>query len=257
MIIKNVLLKLSFLLLIRGIFIGDCFAATENLTSKKEQSLRLENNTQAVVKSSWPFKMLVVGAQEIDGLDKRVNVNCPSSKYLQGNFQISFIAPGLTAPSDFPIFQLYFDDDGRVLDPRTRKITNWYGNYEVVKNGVAKISLAKQGCNQRVEIGFYNPQTSRLCEQINQTSIKYKKPSALKYSFDSCTDWSKVLDDRSKKSIDVTSDDGADEIGAYISTFIGFYRFNDDVKPVIGKLGETWFCLLNCPSRKPGIIQKD
>jgi hypothetical protein len=67
-----------------------------------------------------------------------------------------------------------------------------------------------------------------------------------------CREWTAQLYAREQPYIDVTS---YSPRGAFIGELIGWSRFEDPPKPVIGKHGATWLCLHECPSgEKPGVI---
>lgn len=69
-----------------------------------------------------------------------------------------------------------------------------------------------------------------------------------------CREWTYQLYDRFREHpyIDVTS---YQKDGTYIKEFIGWARFNDTPKPVIGKHIKTWVCLHDCPAGEaPGVI---
>lgn len=67
-----------------------------------------------------------------------------------------------------------------------------------------------------------------------------------------CREWTAQLYDREQPYIDVTS---YAKNRVFIGEFVGWSRFTDPRKPVIGKHGTTWLCLHECPAgEKPGII---
>lgn len=73
-----------------------------------------------------------------------------------------------------------------------------------------------------------------------------------------CREWAYQLYDPDRPYIDVTSyipkAKDKDGPGTYIREFIGWARF-DDMKPVIGKHEQQWYCLHDCPGgTKPGAI---
>jgi hypothetical protein len=74
-----------------------------------------------------------------------------------------------------------------------------------------------------------------------------------------CREWGFQLYDNSRPYIDITSYVPKSKKlphGNYIRSFIGWARFGDN-KPVIGKHGETWVCLHDCPKGSPPGIIKD
>jgi hypothetical protein len=67
-----------------------------------------------------------------------------------------------------------------------------------------------------------------------------------------CREWTAQLYDRDRPYIDVTS---YEPRRSYIGQFVGWSRFQDPPKPVIGLHGKTWLCLHECPAgEQPGII---
>ena len=67
-----------------------------------------------------------------------------------------------------------------------------------------------------------------------------------------CREWTAQLYDKERPYIDVTSYEGRD---MYIAPHVGWSRFEDPPKPVIGRHGRVWLCLHECPAgEQPGII---
>lgn len=67
-----------------------------------------------------------------------------------------------------------------------------------------------------------------------------------------CREWTAQLYRWERPYIDVTS---YQEGGNFIGAFVGWARFTDAPKPVIGLQGKTWLCLHDCPAGEvPGII---
>jgi hypothetical protein len=67
-----------------------------------------------------------------------------------------------------------------------------------------------------------------------------------------CREWTAQLYDSDRPYIDVTS---YASDGPFIGQFVGWSRFEDPSKPVIGLQGHTWLCLYDCPAgEKPGVI---
>ena len=68
-----------------------------------------------------------------------------------------------------------------------------------------------------------------------------------------CREWAYQLYDPDRPYIDVTSYMPAkvkSEYRTYIRDFIGWARFGDK-KPVIGRHGNDWYCLFDCPNDEP------
>lgn len=67
-----------------------------------------------------------------------------------------------------------------------------------------------------------------------------------------CREWTAQLYDWERPYIDVTS---YTKTRSFIDDFIGWSRFTDQPKPVIGLHEGTWLCLHECPAgEQPGII---
>jgi len=67
-----------------------------------------------------------------------------------------------------------------------------------------------------------------------------------------CREWTSQLYARDQPYIDVTS---YASHGIFIGDLVGWSRFDDPPKPVIGRHGKTWLCLYECPAgEKPGVI---
>lgn len=67
-----------------------------------------------------------------------------------------------------------------------------------------------------------------------------------------CREWTAQLYARDQPYIDVTS---YSPRGTFIGELVGWSRFEDPPKPVIGRHGKTWLCLHECPAgEKPGVI---
>ncbi|NYE62713.1 hypothetical protein FHW58_003932 [Duganella sp. 1224] len=67
-----------------------------------------------------------------------------------------------------------------------------------------------------------------------------------------CVEWASQLYNPNQPYIDVTT--YTDE-GGFIRHFMGWSRFTDKKKPIIGQHNGIWMCLLDCPhGDRPGII---
>lgn len=67
-----------------------------------------------------------------------------------------------------------------------------------------------------------------------------------------CREWTHQLYASNSAYIDVTS---YSRFGASIGRFVGWARFTDPHRPVIGKNGKRWYCLYECPpGERPGPI---
>jgi hypothetical protein len=68
-----------------------------------------------------------------------------------------------------------------------------------------------------------------------------------------CREWTAQLYDSDRPYIDVTTYATG---GNFIGRLVGWSRFEDPPKPVIGQQGKTWLCLYECPAgEKPGVIK--
>jgi hypothetical protein len=68
-----------------------------------------------------------------------------------------------------------------------------------------------------------------------------------------CREWTAQLFDDERPYIDVTTYTKSDN---FIGEFVGWSRFKDAPKPIIGMNGKTWLCLHECPAgERPGIIK--
>lgn len=68
-----------------------------------------------------------------------------------------------------------------------------------------------------------------------------------------CREWAYQLYDPGRPYIDVTSympRHVESDYRTYIRDFIGWARFGDK-KPVIGRHGDDWYCLFDCPNDEP------
>ena len=67
-----------------------------------------------------------------------------------------------------------------------------------------------------------------------------------------CREWTAQLYDPGQPYIDITT---YSKRGNFIGELVGWSRFEDPPKPVIGMQGKQWLCLHECPSgERPGVI---
>lgn len=67
-----------------------------------------------------------------------------------------------------------------------------------------------------------------------------------------CREWTAQLFNEERPYIDVTT---YTKRGNFIGEFVGWSRFKDAPKPIIGMNGKTWLCLHECPAGElPGVI---
>jgi hypothetical protein len=74
-----------------------------------------------------------------------------------------------------------------------------------------------------------------------------------------CREWAYQLQHPDRPYMDITSylhkKDDPDGSGTYVRVTMGWSRFSDERKPVIGKHEEDWYCFHDCPDgMKPGLI---
>ena len=95
-----------------------------------------------------------------------------------------------------------------------------------------------------------------ICSQEDMNERYRKGFSATDISIDGnfgCREWSHYLHSEGMPYIDITS--YAKDKSTYIRPVIGWGRFDVPPKPVIGKHGNVWVCLHECPNGEaPGII---
>lgn len=215
------------------------------------------NKKNSIENTKWPFLTLskTRGNEYSAQPSSKKSTTCPNNTLFVDIFSPIYSIRTEIFQFDINIYELRFTQNGEVIDPKANTLTGWYGEYLLDKDGIAKITLLKKGCTEPVEFGYYNQKTQRLCSRPDETMLSHKKYRELAGHFDACTEWAKVLKDPRKKVIDITSY-GDDEFGDMPGGFMGFLRFTDKPKPVVGLDDKTLYCFLNCPSGKPGIIQK-
>jgi hypothetical protein len=213
--------------------------------------------TDSQHKMDWIFKSLVRDAgNEHSASEKKPDGNCPQSGLLTYNFKPTFVFTKKVPSDEFATYELTFDKAGQVIEPATGVVTNWYAELQQVKNNIARVVLKKKNCSQEIEFGYYNTKTQRLCDEMEKTLPSHKKSRVNSKDFDACIDWAKYLNSPKAKEIDVTID-SQDEFGNSPSSFLGFTRFKDVQKPIVGKDQSTWYCFANCKAGKAGKLERN
>jgi hypothetical protein len=92
-----------------------------------------------------------------------------------------------------------------------------------------------------------------LCTEDDAEHYEETEDNGSEASYFGCVEWAKQLYTAEQPYIDVTS--YTDE-GPFIKHFMGWSRFTDTPKPVIGLNDDIWMCLYNCPNGElPGVIK--
>lgn len=160
-----------------------------------------------------------------------------------------------------------FDKDGRVTTPNALSL-NLRGRmsrlYELV------LSAGDQSDSWQFQFGYwYTGQsgyelayTPAICNNYEIPLFQHKNGRYTKgFAADKldlmgnfgCREWAYYLQNDKYPYIDVTSY-GKDK-STYIRPIVGWSRFDTAPKPVIGKHGNVWVCLHECPNGEaPGII---
>lgn len=149
-------------------------------------------------------------------------------------------------------FPIWFDSEGRVKAPR--KLDGFTGKH----NELDDLALVDNELDLRYFFanwsygGFADVYPPAVC-----TDLDYRRYSV--YWMDDgyagkfgCREWRAQLDNPKLPYIDVTTYGRRHN---YIGEFLGWSRYADPPKPVIGQHGKTWLCLHECPiGEKPGAI---
>jgi hypothetical protein len=244
---KNIcFLKCTLLGAILFLFTGASLASEQNIFKTDPQH-----------KVDWIFKSLVRDAgNEHSVSETKSSDNCPQSEFLTYNFKPTFTFTKKFPSDEFSTYELTFDKTGQVINPATGALTNWYAELQQVKKNIARVVLKKKACSQEIEFGYYNTKTQRLCDEADKTLSSHRKLRANSKDFDACIDWAKYLNNPKVKEIDITID-SQDEFGNSPSSFLGFTRFKDVQKPIVGKDQSTWYCFANCKNGKAGKFERD
>ena len=217
------------------------------------ESPSLSSGTQ---KTEWVFKTLIRDAgNEVSASNYNKNATCPQSALFAHHFKPTFVFTKRLPLDEFLVYELNFDKSGQIIDTATDKPTDWYGQMQSVQKNITKVVLKKKGCPLEIEFGYFNTKTQRLCQDAQDTLAVNKKSKGSK-DFNACIDWAKYLDNPKRKEIDI-SIDTQDEFGSSPTSFLGFGRFKDVPKPIVGKDQSTWYCFANCPTGKPGQFQRN
>lgn len=154
-----------------------------------------------------------------------------------------------------------FDENGKVISAY-----NWPHELHGRLNRIYRLILASGDSPQDIQFWLGKWYTGRSDTEIEYIPAicsmedmdeRYKEGfSAKSYSVDGnfgCREWGYYLQNPQIPYIDVTSY-GSDN-STYIRPVTGWGRFDVPPKPVIGKHGDVWVCLHECPNGEaPGII---
>ncbi|HJV85621.1 MAG TPA: hypothetical protein VJ698_09095 [Noviherbaspirillum sp.] len=148
-----------------------------------------------------------------------------------------------------------FDRSGQVLSPHE-------GMQPLIgkRNRLREIVLASPGTDNPLlyDLGYwfmglpgdqllFSPALCSLSDD-HRYQKHFSRDFVSRYSSDGnfgCREWTYQLYDHDRPYIDMTS---YQKDGAYIKELIGWSRFEDPPKPVIGKHDKTWYCLYECPN---------
>lgn len=170
-------------------------------------------------------------------------------------------------PTEFPYGPIYnklataliaFDPSGRVIGPNQKLLPftakrNLLDHLVLIRGlpGERPYLLADWDQGIPGDLSFSPAVCNRLDPQ------RYQDDWVRDKDFDGnfgCREWTAQLYDRSRPYIDVTTYSYGRGRN-YIGEFVGWSRFTDPAKPVIGKQGKIWLCLHECPAgERPGPI---
>lgn len=180
----------------------------------------------------------------------------------EGIFEATSVIPVKGSYDPFAIIAITFDRNGEVLTPH-KGPQPLIGKRNVLRNVALVPPNTSNVLPYRLGYWFMGfPGDERLFSpalcSINDDH-RYRKDFSRrfvsKYSADGnfgCREWTYQLYDAERPYIDVTS---YQRDGTYIKEFIGWSRFEDPPKPVIGRHEKAWYCLHECPADEaPGII---
>jgi hypothetical protein len=157
------------------------------------------------------------------------------------------------------VMQIQFDKQGRVLTPY-----QWKSGLAGHINRINEVVLALGDHDGELQFGLGNWYTGSSSDEaiyvpaictLFDLNERYKKSFDINSSVNGnfgCREWGFYLQSPDHPYIDVTS---YQKQGMSIRPFIGWGRFDIQPKPVIGKMGDTWLCLHDCPDKElPGVI---
>ena len=149
-----------------------------------------------------------------------------------------------------------FDPSGRVNSPNVPP-GRWGGRRNVLgvlvlidEDHPAEKPYAIADWDQGVPGSVFSP---AICGQSDMNRYENHWGMVAIYGAFGCREWTAQLYDPDRPYIDVTS--YAAHGRTFIGEFVGWSRFRDPAKPVIGRHGRTWLCLHDCPAgEKTGVI---
>lgn len=153
------------------------------------------------------------------------------------------------------IVLIQFDREGRVLN----KISHVNGLRGIRESGRFSF-IAQNGVpGQHYDAGYWDTRDDpprhylpAACSDVD--AGRYGRPLVYQMPEGAvgCREWTAQLYRRQQPYIDVTTYNNG---RSFIGQLMGWARFEDSPKPVIGKQGGTWLCLHDCPAgERPGII---
>lgn len=186
-------------------------------------------------------------AQRVNARDMLSNGKVPL--YLDGEGLFLPSAP-IAAPGRRSIVSvlLTFDTDGRVISNNILP-ARWVGRRNVL-NVLALIDedhpmekpYAIADWDQGIPGSSFSP---AVCGESDMDRYVVAWNNNFSSGGFGCREWTAQLYDRDQPYIDVTS---YASTGSFIGEFVGWARFSDPPKPVIGRHGRTWLCLHDCPA---------
>lgn len=151
---------------------------------------------------------------------------------------------------------IQFDREGRVLN----KLPHASG-FRAIRDELNHFSFIELNGEPKhyYDFGFWDtagdplrPYLPAACSDIDMD--RYARPwsSELPEGAVGCREWTAQLYHKQQPYIDVTTYNNG---RSFIGKLMGWARFEDSPKPVIGRHGTTWLCLHDCPAgERPGII---
>jgi hypothetical protein len=166
----------------------------------------------------------------------------------------------MTAPGDEPLGMLLltFDKAGLVKTANVHSL-----QLSAKLSEVGALVLLINGKGDRLNLPFYFASWRQIpgadyispavCAGDDQGRYDSNWKATFHYSGNfGCREWTAQLYNQERPYIDVTSYQGRH---VYIAEHVGWSRFKDPPKPVIGRHGKVWLCLHECPAgEQPGII---
>jgi len=151
---------------------------------------------------------------------------------------------------------LAFDRDGRVVNQQSA-----LRNMEAKRSVLGDLALIHIG-SPRANPYYFADWSQGIPGDVSFSPAVCSSDDRRRYEADwdsdsytgsfGCREWTSQLYARDRPYIDVTS---YASHGSFIGELVGWSRFEDPPKPVIGRHGKTWLCLHECPAgEQPGVI---